>query len=327
MSTRYSVAWWNVENLFDEENAPRTDKLKRAIGKQLIGWTPALRYQKIAKIASVIQQLNGGHGPDLMGICEIENKAVIQALADRLNQTLPGRSYRVVHADTRDERGIDVAFIYEWKMLRAPLGERFQHVVMRRTATREIFQVNFTTVPKGRTWTVLGNHWPSRRGGASESAGYRMIAGETLSYFHQRAMEVHGPDTPVLAMGDFNDEPFDLSLVQHALSTGQRTKVAGTASVPRFWNLMWPLLGGGDGTFFFDNFAFGFDQFLVNKKMALADGPIRFVPGSVQIVRLPGMARTGDYPSPIPFGGMGKPVNPAGFSDHFPITMEVLEAD
>jgi hypothetical protein len=50
----------------------------------------------------------------------------------------------------------------------------------------------------------FGNHWP-RRGGQLESAGYRAIAGETLGYFHQRVLEVHGRQTPVLAMGDFND--------------------------------------------------------------------------------------------------------------------------
>ena len=72
---------------------------------------------------------------------------------------------------------------------------------------------------------MFGNHWPSRSGGQFESAGYRAIAGETLSYFHQRVLEVHGPETPVLAMGDFNDEPFDTSLVLHALSTRQRAKV------------------------------------------------------------------------------------------------------
>ena len=56
---------------------------------------------------------------------------------------------------------------------------------MRRTGTREIFQVNFRT-SRGRTWSVFGNHWPSRSGGQLESAGYRTIAGETLAYFHER---------------------------------------------------------------------------------------------------------------------------------------------
>ncbi len=86
----------------------------------------------------------------------------------------------------------------------------FFHVVMRCHATREIVQVNFkTTTADDRTWAILGNHWPSRSGGQFESEGYRAIAGETLSYVHQRVLEVHGPQTPVLAMGDCNDESFD----------------------------------------------------------------------------------------------------------------------
>jgi hypothetical protein len=230
-----------------------------------------------------------------------------------------------VHADTVDERGIDIAFLFDPALFTAPPNERFQHVVMRRTATREIFQVNFQT-HRGRTWSIFGNHWPSRSGGQMESAGYRAIAGETLAYFHQRVWEVHGPATPALAMGDFNDEPFDLSLVQYALSTRQQAKVLGGTS-PRLWNLMWDILGRSEGSFFFENFANLLDQFLVNKNMARQTSPIQAMPGSVDILRFQGMVSTGTYPAPVPFGGMGKPVNPNGFSDHFPIAMEVHEID
>jgi hypothetical protein len=221
MTSTYYVAWWNVENLFDEENSPRrTDKLARALGTSIVGWTPALRDQKIDQLAAVIAQMNDGAGPDLLGVCEVENEFVMDRLKDRVNALLPPRTYQVVHADTVDERGIDIAFLFDHPLFTAPPTERFQHVVMRRTATREIFQVNFQT-HRGRTWAIFGNHWPSRSGGQMESAGYRAIAGETLAYFHQRVWEVHGDETPALALGDFNDEPFDSSLVQHALSTRQ----------------------------------------------------------------------------------------------------------
>jgi hypothetical protein len=132
---------------------------------------------------------------------------------------LPGRSYEVAHAETNDARGIDLAFLYDTTKFMVPPDETFFHVVMRRNATREIVQVNFRTLHGDRTWSVFGNHWPSRSGGQFEPAGYRHIAGETIDYFHQRALEVHGPETPVLVMGDFNDEPFDTSLVIHALAS------------------------------------------------------------------------------------------------------------
>ena len=336
MPVTYYVAWWNLENLFDEENAPpdrRTDKVFRTIKNDIAGWTPQLRDAKVAQLASVIAQMNDGAGPDLLGVCEVENRFVVDLLVTAVEALLPGRSYGVAHADTDDARGIDVAFLYDEAKFVVPPDETFFHVVMRRNATREIVQVNFQTVHGNRTWTVFGNHWPSRSGGQFESAGYRHIAGETLGYFHQRALEVHGPATPVLAMGDFNDEPFDTSLVTHALSTRQQRKVLN-ADNPLFWNLMWPIMGGRfdqqgspDGSFYFSNQPNMLDQFLVNKNMATATAPIHVLADSVQILRFTGMTDSGDYPKPVPFGGMGDKVNQAGFSDHFPVGVRVVEAD
>jgi hypothetical protein len=334
VASTYYIAWWNLENLFDEQGAEsllnpdgsprRTDKVARAIGTSISGWTPAFRDRKIDQLASVIAQMNAGAGPDLLGVCEVENRFVLDSLAANVNTRLPTRSYQVVHADTIDERGIDVAYLHDAAFV-APPTEVFQHVVMRRTATREIVQVNFQT-PNGRTWAILGNHWPSRSAGVLESAGYRAIAGETLAYFHERVWEVHGKDTPVLAMGDFNDEPFDTSLEIYALSARQREKVNRGLS-PQFWNLTWGLMGTREGTFYFDGFANFLDQFLVDKNMAKQTSPVRALPETVEIIRFAGMFDpAATYPAPIPFGGMGKPVNQNGFSDHFPIGVQVLEA-
>jgi hypothetical protein len=102
--------------------------------------------------------------------------------------------------ETDDAPGIDVAFVYEDTLLHIPLPVEesvYFHVVMHRHASREIVQVNFkTTTAAARTWAVFGNHWPSRSGGQFESGGYRAIAGETLGYFHQRVLEVHGDRQP-----------------------------------------------------------------------------------------------------------------------------------
>ena len=141
---------------------------------------------------------------------------------------------------------------------------------MRRNATREIVQVNFRTHGRTAPGRCSATTGPRAAADSSSRPATAHIAGETLGYFHQRALEVHGPATPVLAMGDFNDEPFDTSLVTHALSTRQRQKVI-EGDTPRFWNLMWPLIGDPpDGTFYFDNEPNLLDQFLVNKNMAIA---------------------------------------------------------
>lgn len=322
MASSYSVAWWNVENLFDEEFAPgRSEKLQRAVGRDLAGWTPERRDAKIRQLASVIARMNHGAGPDLLGVCEVENAAVLTLLRDAVAAHLPGRQYGVAHADTSDQRGIDVAFLYDTRVLAAE--QHFQHVVMRRTATREILQVNFRT-HRNRLWVVFANHWPSRSGGQHESAGYRALAGETLAYFHERVREVHGIDTPVLALGDFNDEPFDDSLVRHALSTRQAARVRRGVN-PYLLNLTWELIGRREGTFYFDNQPNVLDQALVNAAMLRPGAPLTVVPGSLELVRFPGMVDDGLYPSPIPFGGMGKPVDQNGYSDHSPIALTATE--
>jgi len=322
MPQQYHVAFWNLENLFDVENSPRrSEKLQRAIGRDLQGWTQAQLDRKVHQLASIIRQLNSGRGPDLVGVCEVENAFVMGMLVQALASL--GRNYAVAHHDTSDQRGIDVGFIYDANLFNAE--EQFSHFVMRRTATRDLLQVNFRT-HRGRLLVVVGNHWPSRSGGALESAGYRAIAGETLAYFHTRILEVLGAATPVLAMGDFNDEPADRSLGDYALSTRSRTKVVN-ADIPRFLNLMWELTGQGVGTLYFENWPNVLDQFLVNKNLLLENAAIKLVSESATVVRFPEMVATGDYPRPVPFGGMGKPINENGFSDHFPIAVALEEVD
>src|SRR5262245_29694182 len=119
MPTQYYIAFWNLENLFDIENSPRrTDKVARVLGKSIKGWTQALLDRKISQLSSIIRQMNSSHGPDLLGICEVENKFVIDLLVQSL--ALPGRNYQVIHSDSPDQRGIDVAFIYDENLFKVP---------------------------------------------------------------------------------------------------------------------------------------------------------------------------------------------------------------
>lgn len=319
MSTTHFLAFWNLENLFDTEDADRSDKLRRVLGKALRGWNEKRLSRKIDNLARVIRAMNDGRGPDLLGVCEVENRRVLERLA-RASESA-GRRYQIAHADTRDRRGIDVAFLYD--PVRFTAEDSFQHWVMRRTATRDLFQVNFRTAA-GRQLVVIGNHWPSRLPAAEATAAYRAIAGETLAYFHQRILEVLGKRTPVLAMGDFNDEPFDISLVRHALAERSPTKVSNARS-PVFLNLMWPRMGQAEGSFYYGNRPFVFDQFLANKNLMTRRAPLRALPDSVSIHRDPAMVASGEYPRPVRYGGLGKPVNPAGCSDHFPVTLLLEE--
>ena len=327
MPSTYYVAWWNLDKPVRRGELAASHREGGPVTADgIAGWTPALRDRKVAQLASVIAQMNGGGGPGLLGVCEVEDRFVLDLLAGALAGQPLGRQYGIVHADTGDARGIDVAFLHDPGLLEAPADEVFFHVVMRRNATREIVRVNFGT-HRGRAWAVFGNHWPSRSGGAFESSGFRHIAGETLSYFHQRALEVHGEGTPALAMGDFNDEPFDASLVLHALSTRQQRRVV-EADTPRFWNLMWPPAGIPG-------------RHVLFQQRAEPARPVprqreHGTPGQPPSARRRAAWRSSASPEPstrarTPNRGhseaWGKPVDQNGFSDHFPIGMRVTEAD
>ena len=316
----YYVAFWNVENLFDVANSPRrSEKLQRTLKGELKGWTAARLNRKIDQLAAIVRQMNGGRGPDLLGVCEVENDHVLRRLAAASEIT--GRDYAVAHHDMSDNRGVDVAFIYDARVLTAELT--FSHYIVKRTATRDLFQVNFRT-HGGNLLVAIGNHWPSRMGGRYESEPYRIMAGETLAYFHQRIRDIHGANVAVLAMGDFNDEPSDRSLVNYALSNHMRAKVTRARS-PKFLNLTWPVMGSGLGTHYHENTAAVLDQILVSKGLLTGNSGLLALTDSVEVVRFPEMVATGTYPVPVRFG-RGASTNLRGFSDHFPVAMRLRES-
>ena len=96
----YFIAWWNLENLFDVENSPnRTDKLQRTLKDELKGWTEDILDKKINQLSKIISKMNNNTGPDVLGICEIENRPVVEKLVSSLTG-LSNHDYKIIHADT-----------------------------------------------------------------------------------------------------------------------------------------------------------------------------------------------------------------------------------
>ena len=326
--TDHHIHFWNLENLFDVNgSAHRPAWLQDELDNELAGWDATVLDRKIDRLAHIIRQMNNGAGPDLLGVCEVENEPVLQKLVDALAPL--NRNYEVVHHDTSDNRGIDVAFIYDGDRFIA--DDQFGHVVRKRNATRDLFQVNFRSRAHDRRLVIIGNHWPSRSGGQYESAPYRAMAAETLSYWLSRIPEHLGEDTPILLMGDFNDEPFDRSVSEYLLGTHSERKVINAHRAPRMFNLAWRALGEGIGTHYYNNFPNVLDQMLVNKSILQGDGG--FSLGNqgrarMQVDMFPDMVSTG-YPDPIRHGrpSSASTFDPDGFSDHYPVSIVLSEAD
>ena len=200
----------------------------------------------------------------------------------------------------------------------------FNYEVLKRSSTRDILQVNLTT-STGNELIVIGNHWPARAGGQYRSEPYRMMAGETLSYWMKRIQDIKGKKVPVLVMGDFNDGPHNRSLTEYALSTISRYKVIYGRN-PYLYNLMWELIGERVGSYVYDSEPLIIDQFLIPKGIVIGGGKFRVEKNSVKIELFDGMVK-GRYKKPVRFGRPSnkKSYNPDGFSDHLPVSVKVVE--
>lgn len=329
MATAHHIYWWNLENLFDILDSPRRPEwFQKTIKNELKGWNEDVLDQKIHNLCSIIKQMKNGHGPDIMGVCEIENEFVVKKLMDKVGNEI-GRNYKVLHKDTKDQRGIDIAIIYDADLYTDD-GHVFSLEIMKRAATRDLFQVNLTTKADGNELILIGNHWPSRLAGKFESEPYRIMVAEILSYWVSRIYEIkkeerNDDNPPIVLMGDFNDQPYDRSITDYLISTSNLERVKNARS-PVLFNTMFPFLDGKLGTHVYGNEINILDQFIVSKSLTVdsANYPFQFI-GS-KIFQLPGMTK-GDYNTPVRFSRPSEEssFNPNGFSDHLPIELLIEE--
>lgn len=318
-----NVAWWNLENLFDHETAARDDELKSKLKSELQGWTADIRDQKISQLASVAKLMFEGQGPSLLGVCEVENEAVTQLLADAMH--LPGRRYAVVSHESHDARGIDTSFIIDTNELTVVRTDH--QVVVKRTATRDLFWVRLRVNATGAEFVAIANHWPARSAGQYASEPFRILAGETHAYIVSRLL--YGPrdrdkKLPIISMGDYNDEPFNRSMQEYMLGTRDPGRVRYSKS-GHMLNLMWPLMQGHDpGTYIYGSDWNMLDQFLVSYGMLYTASQVRVTPGSVTVFKPKILTVSGGKPRAFNRPSVKRGVDLEGYSDHFPITVELM---
>ena len=176
----YTVAFYNVENLFDTKDNPKThDDAYTSFGKRR--WTYKRYKDKLKRLTSVISQLGSERSnkpPILVGLVEVENSEVVQDLAHHKN--LKNYHYGYVHYDSPDERGIDVALLYSkenFELISSKThGLYFEEEDGERDYTRDVLHVSGKI--KGELIHILVNHWSSRRDGEEETRPKRIKAAE-----------------------------------------------------------------------------------------------------------------------------------------------------
>ena len=207
----FTFMFYNTENFFDCENDSLSDD-EEFTAEANRRWNPARVHSKAERLAKVILAAGRWNAPIAIGVCEVEDLKVLELLTH--NEPLTKFHYKIVHKDSPDIRGIDVALLYRPDLFR-PIDYQAIPVTDQNDKsfkTRDILQVS--GVLNGcDTLHVFVNHWPSRYGGIMESQRYRNLAAEVLKK-SIRSLLIQFPKAKIVCMGDFNDTPTDDSIVK-----------------------------------------------------------------------------------------------------------------
>lgn len=252
--------FYNVENLMDIYDNPRKrDNDFTPNGRRK--WTVKRYQKKINDLAQVISNYRGlGIPPDFIALCEIENIKVVEDLINEkgLNDT----DYKIIHAESDDQRGIDICFIYKESSF---TYESHKLISIDRHSRNKLHSRDIMSIkghlPNKSEINILINHWPSRSDGEKLTRYKRAAAAKTVKE------EVEGifaldENAKIIICGDFNDDAPSFSL-NNILKAGNKS-----ARSTQLVNLGWDLFNDKKGTILHDNTWYLFDQFIVSHSLA-----------------------------------------------------------
>ena len=264
--TSVTIAFYNVENLFDinDDPSPGDDEFLPLSAK---AWDKKRYEKKIKDIAGTLGSLNKIELPGIIGLAEVENRLVLEDLVKE--QPLRRGRYEIVHFDSPDERGIDVALLYrkdEFTLIESrTISVGFSFAPLDKT--RDILYVR-GVMDDGRSYHIYVNHWPSRAGETRESEMKRITAAAALRKDIDNILNFES-DARIIIMGDFNDEPTNMSLMQVLNATNKRKNYTHRD----LYNLMYDSHNiDNTGTISYrDNWQM-FDQIIVSFSLLVNDG-------------------------------------------------------
>ena len=204
------TVFWNLENFFDYHDSGTGESDKEFSSKGSRRWTSKRFYQKCQLISKSLFWIGDRYGymPDIIGVAEIENRWVLRRL---ISSTLLRKyDYGIIHRDSEDRRGIDVAFLYRTSRFEV-LDTSFHTPVHlgKKLFTRDIIQVRLKSMRDESVYDFLVNHHPSKYGGSKESEERRFDVMRVMVDICDSVI-MKAPITSykgLISMGDFNDTP------------------------------------------------------------------------------------------------------------------------
>jgi len=318
----HTVAFYNVENLFDTINNP--NKFDEASPIMELNFNRSDIYKKkVRNMARVISDIGAdvsNNAPVIIGLAEVENREVIEDLAN--DPALVGKDYGIVHFESPDARGIDVALMYQ-KEFFTPIDTSshelkiYDDLTRKRVYTRD--QLLVSGKLEGEMIHVIVSHWPSRSGGEARSRPKR-IAAAKLNKRIIDSLQAIDPYAKIFSMGDLNDDPTNSSLkdVLKAKRDKEDVKLKG------IYNPMEDFFRKGLGSNAYRDAWSLFDQILITKPLLDTDySSFRFYKAGVfnkQYLT----NKKGRYKG-YPFRSFADGGFTNGFSDHFPVYVHIIK--
>lgn len=305
----YIIGSYNVENLFDTKDDPSTED-EWFLPTSSTQWDDKKYETKLNHLAKVIDAMNASSGgPDIIGLCEVENKSVVEDLSNQ--QALKDNHYEIVHYESPDTRGIDVAAMYDGTKFKL-ISSRSINVPMpedNNIKTRDILYCQFEALESGNILHFYVNHWSSRRGGEEETFFKRKNCATALLKDLNEHVASWNEQT-IIMVGDFNDYPTDKSIydVLGAKETAENTKL---------FNLTYDLEKNGKGTYNHKGDWGCLDNIIITSAAA------KHITEPVEILKEDWMLYTNKKGEQYPNRTYGGSNYYGGYSDHLPVYFSI----
>lgn len=319
----HTVAFYNLENLFDTINDPLKNDEASPI-MEMKGNRAEVYRKKVKNMARVIANIGAdkaNNSPAIIGVCEIENRDVLEDVVN--DPLLLAKDYGIIHYDSPDGRGIDVALLYQ-KELFKPIDTSTHELVIYDDVSRDRIRTRDQLLVSGKLdgdlIHVIVNHWPSRRGGEARSRPKRVAAAQ-LNKRMIDSLQSIDPYAKIFTMGDLNDDPTNES-VKKVLKAKKDKKKVPLKGIYNPYERMFTDKGWGT-TAYRDALSL-FDQIMMTKPLLEDDySSFRFWKAGIYNPSYM-FNKRGRYKGyPLRSFADGGFTN--GFSDHFPVYVYLIK--
>lgn len=308
----HPILFYNTENLFDTIDSPDVNDEEYTPTSEK-NWNTERYFDKINKLTKTIS-FPENHQPLLIGLCEVENTKVINDLIKAEN--LKNSKLKFVHFDSPDQRGIDVALIYDEERFYPLHKQKIPVYLIDHEArpTRDILYVK--GLIKGNfELHVFVNHWPSRHGGEETSRPKRIRAAESLKHVIDSIIEID-PKANLIIMGDLNDHPTDM-----AVETTLGAKNPATDSNALLLNLQYEAHLNGKGSYSYKGEWGVLDHLIVSSALLRGQNTLKIKEQSSFILYEDFLLYKNSAGVASPSRTYGGNNYYGGYSDHLPVYM------